>query len=386
MFIKIVNFTMRNLWVGKRRLIVFFLLVAAVAVALWYGLERRSERMAPPLLTATIVRQDLASFVLASGVLQPVLTVAVGAQVSGQIKHMHVTPGQMVRRGQLLAEIDPKLAMDNLLIAQADLAALDAEARGMAVRWRQAVREALRQRALQDGGVSSQREREQADTERSRLDADLAGLRARIRRARHVVDQERTKLAYTRIVAPMDGQVLSIDNGEGQTVNAVQQAPTILKLGDLSRIKVRAHVSEADIMRVRVGQKAWFSLLGSPETRYDGKVEEILPTPEKLNNAMFFSVQFSVANPEHRLRGDMTAQVTVVLAEARQVLAVPLVALDVGDERGTSVRLLLPDGTTVERQVRIGLRGRTHAQVLAGLAEGDKVVLAAPDQEDNGHG
>ncbi|WP_166642230.1 efflux RND transporter periplasmic adaptor subunit [Paludibacterium purpuratum] len=377
---------MRNLWVGKRRLIVFFLLVAAVAVALWYGLERRSERMAPPLLTATIVRQDLASFVLASGVLQPVLTVAVGAQVSGQIKHMHVTPGQMVRRGQLLAEIDPKLAMDNLLIAQADLAALDAEARGMAVRWRQAVREALRQRALQDGGVSSQREREQADTERSRLDADLAGLRARIRRARHVVDQERTKLAYTRIVAPMDGQVLSIDNGEGQTVNAVQQAPTILKLGDLSRIKVRAHVSEADIMRVRVGQKAWFSLLGSPETRYDGKVEEILPTPEKLNNAMFFSVQFSVANPEHRLRGDMTAQVTVVLAEARQVLAVPLVALDVGDERGTSVRLLLPDGTTVERQVRIGLRGRTHAQVLAGLAEGDKVVLAAPDQEDNGHG
>jgi macrolide-specific efflux system membrane fusion protein len=352
------------------------LVVAALSIGLWLWLG--GAKAPGVLLTETLSRRDIASVVLASGTLQPVHTVSVGAQVSGQLKRLHVTLGQAVRRGQLLAEIDPRLALNDLQIAQADLAKLGAEERGLLARRRQAARELDRQWALQQGGVSSQREREQAQLALQRLDADLAAIRASIQRARHVVEQERTKLAYSRIEAPIDGLVLTIDTLEGQTVIASQQAPTILKLGDLSRIKIKAHVSEADIMRVKLGQTARFSLLGDPDKYYDGKVEEILPTPEKINNAMFFDVQFSVDNRNRQLRSEMTAQVTIVLDEARQALAVPLMALDEEEGPWYSVRIVRAEGAEETKRVRIGLRGQTHAQVLEGLAAGDKVVLSAP--------
>ncbi|WP_215781064.1 efflux RND transporter periplasmic adaptor subunit [Paludibacterium sp. B53371] len=353
------------------------LLSALCSSGAWWLWHRTVRSPAPAPLTETIVRSDIVSAVQASGQLQPIRTVDVGAQVSGQLKHLYVVAGQRVRKGQLLAEIDPRLARSELQIALAELAVLQSEARGLSVRYHYADRELHRQQQLHAGGVSAERELQQAHSQRAQLAADLAGVRARIRRAGLMVEQQRTRLAYTRIEAPMDGEVLAIETREGQTVIAAQQAPTILKLGDLSRLRVRANVSEADILRIHPGQKAWFSLLGHPAQRYEGRVGEVLPTPQRINNALYFYVQFDVDNPQ-QLRTEMTAQVSIVLAEARQVVAVPLMALDDEAEEGNwhSVRVLGKDGSVRPQRVRIGLRGRTQAEVLEGLQPGEQVVIS----------
>lgn len=356
----------------------------------WYWWRHNVRSPGPAPLTETIVRSDIVSAVQASGQLQPIRTVDVGAQVSGQLKHLHVVAGQRVRKGQLLAEIDPRLAQSELQIALVELAVLQSEARGLNVRYQHAERELHRQQQLHAGGVSAERELQQAQSQRDQLAADLAGVRARIRRAGLMVEQQRTRLAYTRIEAPIDGEVLTIETREGQTVIAAQQAPTILKLGDLTRLRVRANVSEADILRIHPGQKAWFSLLGHPSQRYEGRVGEVLPTPQRLNNALYFHVQFDVDNPQQRLRTEMTAQVSIMLAEARQVVAVPLMALNEGDEEGNwrSVRVLDKDGSIRQQRVRIGLRGRTQAEVLEGLGPGDQVVIseALRSEQEGRHG
>jgi macrolide-specific efflux system membrane fusion protein len=178
----------------------------------------------------------------------------------------------------------------------------------------------------------------------------------------------------------MTGEVLTIDTREGQTVIAAQQAPKILTLGDLSRMVVWAQVSEADIVRIRTGQRAYFSLLGSPLRRHYGVVREIQPAPEKINNAMFYRVLFDVENPDRALRTEMSAQVGIVQGEIKHGLILPLSALgEQGADGRYQVRVLAADGAALRRQVRIGLKGRTHAQVLDGLRAGERVVTSEPD-------
>lgn len=333
-------------------------------------------------LTGVVSVADIERSVLASGVLQPIRKVEVGAQVSGQLKRLHVVLGQNVKQGTLLAEIDAQLARSDLQIAQADLEVLQAERRGTLARLAEARADLQRERALYAGGVSSQRVLQKAQTELRRLEADLSGIDARMAKGRFAIEQQHTRLAYTRIEAPMDGQVLSIDTREGQTLISAQQAPTLLKLGDLSRIEVRAQVSEADIARIRPGMKAFFSLLGTPDARYHGVVRAIQPTPEKVNNAMFFNVLFDVDNPQRLLRSDMTAQVTLIESEVRKVASIPVSAL--GSEVAPGlyrVQVPGPKGEVVPRQVRIGLIGRSEAQVLQGLRIGERVILDRPEAQ-----
>lgn len=362
------------------RLVLFLLFASAcTGLAAWLlGGEAR-----PVHMSALVERADIERSVLASGVLQPIRKVDVGAQVNGQLKRLHVRLGQAVKKGDLLAEIDPQLAQGDLRIAEADLASMLAERRGVDARLEAAREEWRRQRALFADGMTAQRELQRARAELGRLEAERAGLDARLDKGRYIVGQQRTRLAYTRIEAPIDGEVLSLDTREGQTVIAAQQAPTILRLGDLSRIEVRAQVSEADIGHIRPGMKAFFTLLGAPDERYPGVVREIQPTPEKVNNAMFFNVLFDVDNPRRRLRQDMTAQVTLVERAVRQVPAIPLTAL--GEQAGRDtyrVQVLGPDGEARPRTVRVGLMGRTHVQVLQGLRLGERVVTASAEASD----
>jgi macrolide-specific efflux system membrane fusion protein len=354
-------------------------LAAILALSAGVGLLL-TRRDAPAFLTGTVALADIERSVLANGVLQPIRKVDVGAQVSGQLKLLHVKLGQHVKKGDLLAEIDPELARSDLDIALAELESQHAERRSIEARRVEARQEWARQRSLYEAGITSQRELQKALATRRQLDADFAGVNARLAKGRYAIAQQRTRLAYTRIAAPIDGEVLSVDTREGQTVIAAQQAPTILKLGDLSRIEVRAQVSEADIGRIQPGMQASFTLLGTSEARYQGTVREIQPMPEKINNAMFFNVLFDVDNPDRRLRTDMTAQVTLIEREVRQVPAIPLAALgDALDRNWYRVLVPAPDGGTEVRKVQLGVIGRTHAQVLQGLRVGDTVVISPPE-------
>jgi macrolide-specific efflux system membrane fusion protein len=198
-----------------------------------------------------------------------------------------------------------------------------------------------------------------------------------MKQAAAAVDTAKANLGYTKITAPMAGEVVSITMLEGQTLNANQQAPTILRIADLSTMTVWAQVSEADIIRVKVGQDVYFTVLGGPR-RWSGKVRQILPSPELINNVVFYDVLFDIPNPERALDIQMTAQVFIVLAQAKGVLLVPAAAIgNAGEGTATTVQVLKADGSVERRAIKIGIKSELSAEVTEGLQEKELVVIRA---------
>ena len=172
----------------------------------------------------------------------------------------------------------------------------------------------------------------------------------------------------------MAGEVVSISLLEGQTLNANQQAPNILRIADISTVTVWAQVSEADIIRVKVGQDVYFTILGDSK-RWDSKVRQILPTPELINNVVFYDVLFDIPNPDRELKIQMTAQVFIVLAQAKGVLLIPVAAIgNAAEGAETKVRVLKPDGTVEVRTIKVGIKSELSAEVTEGLKEKELVV------------
>ncbi|MEO8153224.1 MAG: macrolide transporter subunit MacA [Rhizobacter sp.] len=357
-----------NLRIGI--VLVLLLAVAGAVLAAWW-----SPGKAPQYTTTPIVKTDLEQVVLASGVLEATRQVDVGAQVNGQLKALRVRVGDKVKKGDLLAEIDPILAENALNQAIAGRDSLRGQFRAREAKFRQAQALWTRQTEMLAHDATSRQDVESADAEMKSLQGELVALQAQIRQQGLGVESARQNMAYTRIAAPISGEVVSIDTLEGQTVVASYQVPTILKLADLSTMTVKVHVSEGDVMRMKVGQPVYFSVLGEPDQRFHSKLRAILPSPEKLNNAVFFSALFDVPNPEGRLRTGMTAQVSIVLGQAAGALSIPLAAL--GERRPDGrhdVRVLVPSGRVEVRSVRIGLRSAIHAQVLEGLKQDEQVI------------
>lgn len=346
------------------------LVVLAAVAFFWLSPAKKTE-----YLTATVQRTDLENAVLATGVLQALRQVEVGAQVSGQLKSLKVALGQTVKKGDWLAEIDPVISQNTLAQEQAKLENLQAQKLAKEVRIKQAELTWARQREMLAQDAAPRQDMESADAELRALRADGVSLEAQIRQQKLAMASAQTNLSYTRIVAPIDGDVVSISTLEGQTVVAAFQVPTLMKLADLSTMTVKAQVSEADVVRVKAGLPVYFTILGDPDKRYHGTLRAVQPSPEKINNAVFFNALFDVPNPDRTLRVDMTAQVTILLGEAKQALTVPLTALGARDKDGRQeVRVLKPDHTVEKRQVRVGISNNFQAQVLEGLKEGDTVI------------
>ncbi|VVE12922.1 efflux transporter periplasmic adaptor subunit [Pandoraea aquatica] len=355
--------------------------IGAVAIVLLAALVAwQWPRPTPPAyLSAKVARADLEDAVLATGVLQPIKQVEVGSQANGQLRSLKVVLGDAVSKGQLLAVIDPTSSDNDLREANAGLTTLAADRRAKAIRLAQATRELARQQQLAHDDATSPRDLEKARTEADALTAELASLDSQISQQKVKVDKARTNQSYTQITAPINGTVTAITTQEGQTVTAIYQIPTILKVADLSMMTIRAQVSEADVVRIRAGQPVYFTILGAPEKRYEGKLRVIQPSPEKINNAIFFNALFDVPNPAGVLRPDMTAQVSIVSARISNALTFPSVAL--GEKRADGryrVRVLDAKGVAHPRWVKVGLDNRLTAQALDGLAEGDRVVTADP--------
>jgi macrolide-specific efflux system membrane fusion protein len=173
----------------------------------------------------------------------------------------------------------------------------------------------------------------------------------------------------------MAGEVVSISMLEGQTLNANQQAPNILRIADISTMTVWAQVSEADIVRVKPGQDVYFTVLGESR-RWNGKVRQILPTPELISNVVFYDVLFDIPNPERELNIQMTAQVFILLAQAKGVLLIPTAAIGNASEGADiKVQVLKADGSVELRAIKIGIKSEISAEVTQGLAEKEQVVI-----------
>jgi len=317
---------------------------------------------------------------VAAGVVRPIKYVDVGAQTSGKLKSVKVARGDYVERDQLLAEIDPVLT-ETALVASS--AALESMTASRALKQAQLVlagksRDRIEELVARGSGAVSDSERDLAQANHDVAVADVASLTARMKQASATIDTAKANLTYTKITAPMAGEVVTITLLEGQTLNANQSAPNILRIADISTVTVWAQVSEADIIRVKPDQDVYFTILGDAKRR-TGEVRQILPTPELINSVVFYDVLFDIPNLEGMLKIQMTTQVFIVLARVDGVVRVSTAAVGNADEGAAiKVRVLKPDGVVETREIRIGIKSELFAEIKDGLAEGEKVVIGEP--------
>ena len=327
--------------------------------------------------TATVEHGDIESTVVAASVLQPILYVDVGAQTSGKLQSLKVKRGDQVVKGQFLAEIDPVLADSALTAANATLQNITSQRAQKQAQLGLAQAQRERSDRLFADGLSSASDHEVARAGFEVAAADVASLTAQMKQAAAAVDTAKANLGYTKITAPMAGEVVSISTLEGQTINANQQAPNILRIADISTMTVWAQVSEADIVRVKPGQDVYFTVLGGSR-RWNSKVRQILPTPELINNVVFYDVLFDIPNPDRQLEIQMTAQVFIVLAQAKGVLLIPAAAIgNAAEGANLKVQVLKPDGSLEVRPIKIGIKSEISAEVTDGLKEKEQVVIRA---------
>lgn len=374
--------------VPKKKQIIIAVIVIVLVTA---GIAIARKFMAPAkitYITAPAVRMDLEESVLATGILKAFKTVAVGAQVNGQLKTLHVALGAKVKKGQLLAEIDPVLPQNTLKDAEAQVENLQAQKRSKQALLKQYELAYQRQGQMhaRDAGSRADLESAQAQLESTRY--DISALAAQIKKAIIAVDTARANLGYTRIHAPIDGTVISIDTEEGQTVVSNQTATTILTLATLDNMTVKAKISEADVTRVKAGLPTYFTLLGDSDTRYYGKLRAIEPGPvsgstttgstsssSSSSSAIYYYGLFEVPNPDTKLKVSMTAQVAIVLNQARQALCIPVSALAERQKDGRATVKVLTGEQVEVRAIQTGISDNVQIQVVNGLREGEKVII-----------
>jgi macrolide-specific efflux system membrane fusion protein len=372
-------------WFKGWRLGVVLLVLAAAA----YGVKRAffTPPAAPQVITAKVVSDELEDTVLASGTMLAAREVNVGAQATGQIKRIYVDLGDKVKKGQLIAEIDSTTQTNALRNAEAQIALLQAQRRAKQALLKQAQLNLQRKQALIQQDAGSRADVEDAEASVGTTAADLGALDAQIKQASISLDTARVNLGYTRMTSPIDGTVIAIVLEEGRTVNAAQSAPTVIKLAKLDQILVRAQISEADVVRVKPGLPAYFTILGDPNHRYETQLRGIEPVPEvdqtdakvttatATTTAIYYNGLFDIPNTDGRLRPLMTAQVNIVLNKVDKALIIPASALGKRDRKTKTyaVSVLETQGEVkkvVQRQVKIGLNNRVQAQVLEGLKDG----------------
>ena len=312
-----------------RRLAAGLACVAVLGVA--YTVYRwNSDTSGSPVLVAA-TRGDVENLVTAIGNLQPLNTVDVGAQVSGQLKTLYVKIGDSTHKGDLVAEIDTPVAAAKVDADKAQLQNLRAQLSDKQSARILTTAQAGRQTRLKNDGATSQDAFDIAQSAQKSGAAQVKAVQAQITQAESTLKADQATLGYAKIYAPMTGTVTAIAAKEGQTLNANQQAPNILTISDLATMTVYTQVSEADVPKLRLGMDAYFTTLGNATRRYSGKLRQVLPTPTVVNNVVLYTALFDVGNPDRNLMPQMTAQVFFVLGAAHNVVIVPVAALKYAD-------------------------------------------------------
>jgi macrolide-specific efflux system membrane fusion protein len=368
--------------------------------------------------TAVVQRGDLEDSVTATGVLQPRDYVDVGTQVSGQLKKLHVQVGDTVKQGQLLAEIDPTVYLSRVDANRAQLRTQQAQLTDREAQLALAEQQLARQQNLMRENATTADALQTAEATLKSARAQIGVLQAQLEQTRSTLRGDEANLNYTKIYAPMAGTIVSENAKQGQTLNANQQAPIVVRVADLSTMTVQSQVSEADVSKLRVGQDVYFTTLGNQGKRWYGKLRQINPTPEIVNNVVLYNALFDVQNAGGELMTQMTAQVFFVVAQAKDALLVPVGALrpvggGSGERRASAaapsqdantgnaakgggavrrnventldarsrfangkalVRVVKADGSMEQREVRVGVVSRVSAQILSGLEVGEQVV------------
>lgn len=380
--------TANSMWYKNKRFLTIAGVIAAVLVvlAIWLLFFNKPKR--PELVTQPAAIGNVEKTVLASGTLEPFEQVNVGAQVSGQVTKLAVELGDEVKAGDLIADIDSQKQKNDLATAAAALNNQKAQRASAMASLAQAQSNFTRQQTLYQADAGSKADYESAVQQLKAAQASLDAAKSQIDQATISVNTANVNLGYTRILAPMNGTVIAIITKQGQTVNANQSAPTIVVLGQLNKMTVKAEISEADVIRIKSGMKVYFTTLGDPDKKYYATLRSVEPAPTDFtgdttttntSSAIYYYGLFDVDNPDGTLRPEMTAQVYIVLEGANNVLTIPSAALGrKGKDGSYTVRVVGKDKTKPEPvKVKIGINDGTNVQILSGLKAGQQVVIAS---------
>ena len=376
---------------ARRALLVVACLLPILAVAAWQVLPSGRDS----LPTVAVTRGNIENSVTSLGTLQPRRYVDVGAQASGQIRKIHVEAGDQVKEGELLVEIDPATQQAKLDASRYSIENLKAQLQEQKAQHELARQKYQRQQRLAAGNATREEDVQTAKAELSATQARVDMFQAQIRQAQASLRSDEAELGYTRIYAPMSGTVVAVDARVGQTLNAQQQTPLILRIAKLSPMTVWAEVSEADISHVKPGMSAYFTTLAGGNRRWTSTVRQILPIPPKpLNEAsqgsgsptstsktgsgrvVLYTVLLDVDNTDNALMAEMTTQVFFVASQVKDALTIPVAAL-LGSQ-GTDkqiARVVTKNGAIQEREVHLGISDRLRVEVLDGLDEGDHLLI-----------
>lgn len=376
----------RLLWIGG-------LVVAAAAVGVWYvGVDVAA---APPKLTlAAVSRGTVVSTVEATGTLQPIDTVEVGTQVSGTIASLGTDFNLVVKRGQVVARLDPALLQSQVDQAKATATRLTSDVQQAQVLYEDAQLKLQRAEQLAVRKLLAQQEVDAATSAARVAEAALAGAQAQLTQAEAALTQTQVNLSHTIITSPTDGIVLSRNVEVGQTVSAGLQAPTLFVIArDLTRLELLARVDEADIGGVEPGHPVTFTVDAYPRRTFTGTVRLVRLQPQTVQNVVTYTTVIEVPNADGQLKPGMTATVSIEVARAENALRVPTAALrfkptdavlkeysgvssaDTRGNRKMPVVWQLVDGRLQEVPVGPGVSDGSMIAVVDGsLTEGAQVV------------
>lgn len=364
---------------------IFLLFVLAVfgAYVAYQSFYVDSDSSQVHYITEPVKRGTIDKSVLASGSVRAIQRTEVGAQVSGKIQKLNAELGQAVKKGQLIAEIDSQPQQNALNSAQAEWLAYQTQLNAKQVALSVAKSSYQRLAKLYTQKSTSLNEFDNARNTLALAKANFEESKAKIQLAEIAVNTAKTNLSYTKIIAPIDGVIVSVPVSEGQTVNANQSSPTIVQVADLSQVLIKFEIAEGDIAQVKVDQAVSFNTLAEPNRRYRTEIQSLDPALTKLtdnnyveqsanNEAVYYYANAQVANPDQSLRIGMTVQGKITIFEKHNVLLVPNSAIK--KRQGKSVVDVLENGKSVERNVEIGISDGQSSEVLSGLNEGEQVI------------
>ena len=374
----------------KRFFILLGLLVAAGAAYYFFSSNSKQETT---YLTESVTRGNVEKTVVASGSVESVNKVDVGAQASGKITKLYVKLGQEIKKGEMIADIDSTTQINTLNTKKAALVSYQAQLKAKKTAYDVALSSYNRLSKLYTQKATSL---DSVNTAKSTLDnakAEMEAIEANIKQAEIEVNTAETNVGYTKITAPMDGTVISVPVSEGQTVNANQTTPTIVTIADLSKMKIKPEISEGDITKVKAGQEVSFTILSDSQTVYHSVIDSVDPanttttdssstssstsssSSSSTTSAIYYYANVLIDNPDRTLRIGMTTENNIKIANAKDVLLVSNMAIQKRD--GKSFVNVLNDKNQPEpREVEIGVQNDFKTEIKSGLNEGEKVIVS----------
>jgi macrolide-specific efflux system membrane fusion protein len=369
----------------QRKKLIGLLAVVGIAAGGWYWYSAATQKpQRENLIPITVTRGTIEEVVTSQGKLEPKQYVDVGTQVSGQLKKIHVDIGNAVHKGELLAEIDPRVYQAQVEAGEAKLNSLRAQLNQQKAEAVLAEQNLKRNQNLIAVNAVSQQALQETESQAAVAKAQVDSIAAQIQETQSNLKASQTNLGFTKIYAPMDGTVTTLPTKEGQTLNANQTTPTVMQVANLDTMTVRAQVAEADVNRLKENMPAYFTTLGDTEQRWQGTVRQIQPSPELVNDVVLYDVLIDVKNEGRQLKTGMTTQVFFILGKADDAVIVPAEVLTrraakEDNEKGKAYRVaVVSENGREQRIIHVGLQTRTQAQVIDGLKEGERIFVNRP--------